>query len=43
MPACVGPVAYRDLDAVRTDIENLRAALEGAAVEDVFMTAASPG
>ena len=26
MPACIGDVAYRDLDAVRVDIENLRAA-----------------
>jgi 5-methyltetrahydropteroyltriglutamate--homocysteine methyltransferase len=43
MPACVGPVAYRDLDAVRADIANLKAALEGADVEDAFMSAASPG
>jgi 5-methyltetrahydropteroyltriglutamate--homocysteine methyltransferase len=43
MPACVGPISYRDLDAVRTDIANLKAAVEGAAVTDVFMTAASPG
>jgi 5-methyltetrahydropteroyltriglutamate--homocysteine methyltransferase len=43
MPACVGPVAYRDLDAVRTDIANLQAALEGAGVEEAFMSAASPG
>jgi 5-methyltetrahydropteroyltriglutamate--homocysteine methyltransferase len=43
MPACIGPVAYRDLDAVRADIANLKAALEGADVEDAFMSAASPG
>jgi 5-methyltetrahydropteroyltriglutamate--homocysteine methyltransferase len=43
MPACVGPVSYRDLDAVRTDIANLQAAVAGAHVEDAFMTAASPG
>jgi 5-methyltetrahydropteroyltriglutamate--homocysteine methyltransferase len=43
MPACVGPVSYRDLDAVRTDIANLKAATDGAAVQDVFMSAASPG
>jgi 5-methyltetrahydropteroyltriglutamate--homocysteine methyltransferase len=43
MPACVGPVSYRDLDAVRADIANLKAALEGADVEDAFMSAASPG
>jgi 5-methyltetrahydropteroyltriglutamate--homocysteine methyltransferase len=43
MPACVGDVSYRDLDAVRADIANLRAALEGADVEEAFMSAASPG
>ena len=43
MPACVGPVSYRGLDAVRADIANLKAALDGADVEDAFMTAASPG
>jgi 5-methyltetrahydropteroyltriglutamate--homocysteine methyltransferase len=43
MPACVGPVSYRGLEAVRTDIANLKAAVAGAQVEDVFMTAASPG
>ncbi|HET8980844.1 MAG TPA: cobalamin-independent methionine synthase II family protein [Solirubrobacteraceae bacterium] len=43
MPACVGPVAYRDLEAVRADIDNLQTAVAGADVEDAFMTAASPG
>jgi 5-methyltetrahydropteroyltriglutamate--homocysteine methyltransferase len=43
MPACIGPVRYKDLDAVRADIANLKAALEGADVEDAFMSAASPG
>jgi 5-methyltetrahydropteroyltriglutamate--homocysteine methyltransferase len=43
MPACIGPVSYRDLDAVRADIANLQAALQGADVEDAFMSAASPG
>jgi 5-methyltetrahydropteroyltriglutamate--homocysteine methyltransferase len=43
MPACVGPVSYRDLDAVRADIANLKAAVADADVEDAFMTAASPG
>ena len=43
MPACIGPVSYRDLEAVRTDVDNLKAAVAGAAVEDAFMTAASPG
>jgi len=43
MPACIGPVRYKDLDAVRADIANLKAALDGADVEDAFMSAASPG
>lgn len=43
MPACVGPVSYRDLDAVRADIANLQAAVAAADVEDAFLTAASPG
>jgi 5-methyltetrahydropteroyltriglutamate--homocysteine methyltransferase len=43
MPACVGPVSYRDLDAVHVDIANLKAAVATADVEDTFMTAASPG
>jgi 5-methyltetrahydropteroyltriglutamate--homocysteine methyltransferase len=42
-PACIGPVRYRDRDAVRKDIANLKAALQGVAVADAFMTAASPG
>jgi 5-methyltetrahydropteroyltriglutamate--homocysteine methyltransferase len=43
MPACVGPVSYRGLGAVRADIANLQAALDGAGVEDAFLSAASPG
>ena len=43
MPACVGPVSYRGIDAVRADIANLQAALDGADAEDAFLNAASPG
>jgi 5-methyltetrahydropteroyltriglutamate--homocysteine methyltransferase len=43
MPACVGPVSYRGLDAARADIANLQAALDGTGVEDAFLNAASPG
>jgi 5-methyltetrahydropteroyltriglutamate--homocysteine methyltransferase len=43
MPACDGPIAYRDTAAVRADIANLRAALDGAGAEDAFLSAASPG
>jgi 5-methyltetrahydropteroyltriglutamate--homocysteine methyltransferase len=42
-PACNGPIAWRDNEAVRTDIANLKAALSRANSTDAFMTAASPG
>ena len=42
-PACTGPIAYTGLDAVRRDCENLRAALQGVAPAETFMSAASPG
>ena len=42
-PACTGPIGWKDWPAVLHDIENLKAASAGAAVEEVFMTAASPG
>jgi 5-methyltetrahydropteroyltriglutamate--homocysteine methyltransferase len=43
LAACTGPLRYRDTDAVRTDIANLKAAAEAAGAEEAFMTAASPG
>jgi len=42
-PACAGPVAYRDRDAVAVDLENLQAAVAAAHPVEAFMTAASPG
>ena len=42
-PACIGPIAWKDRDAVRKEIENLQAAVKAVKAEDVFMTAASPG
>ena len=47
----VGPVSYRGHDALRADIENLRAALDSSGVvsafrrtaSDVFMTSPAPG
>jgi 5-methyltetrahydropteroyltriglutamate--homocysteine methyltransferase len=36
---CTGPVSYRGHQAVRADIANLRAALQGLSHEDVFMPA----
>jgi 5-methyltetrahydropteroyltriglutamate--homocysteine methyltransferase len=42
-PACNGPIAWKDREAVQKDIANLKAALSGAQPAEVFMTAASPG
>jgi len=42
-PTCIGPIAPKDPQAVRTDIANFRAALLGLPIEEAFMTAASPG
>ncbi len=39
---CTGPVAYQGHQAVKTDIDNLKAALDGVPHEDVFMPAVSP-
>jgi 5-methyltetrahydropteroyltriglutamate--homocysteine methyltransferase len=39
---CTGPVSYRGLEAVRRDIENLKAALPGLEPADVFMPAVAP-
>jgi 5-methyltetrahydropteroyltriglutamate--homocysteine methyltransferase len=40
---CVGPIAWHDREPLHQDIANLRAALQGAAATEGFMTAASPG
>ena len=40
--ACTGPVSYTGHAAVRTDIENLKAALIGVTVEEAFLPAISP-
>jgi 5-methyltetrahydropteroyltriglutamate--homocysteine methyltransferase len=40
--ACTGPVQYRGQEAVRRDIENLKAALRGLEPSDVFMPAVAP-
>jgi 5-methyltetrahydropteroyltriglutamate--homocysteine methyltransferase len=39
---CTGPVGYRGLEAIRKDIENLKAALGGMKVEEAFMPAVAP-
>ncbi|HEU0074713.1 MAG TPA: cobalamin-independent methionine synthase II family protein [Dehalococcoidia bacterium] len=40
-PKCDGPIAWKDFEAVKTDIANLKAAAGNAT--EAFMTAASPG
>ena len=42
-PACTGPIAWKDKDAVHRDIQRLQAATSGVKSEEVFITAASPG
>ena len=42
-PACTGPIAWKDKDAVQRDIQRLQAATSGVKAEEVFITAASPG
>lgn len=42
-PACTRPIAWKDWPAVEPDIANLKAASDGSEVQEVFMTAASPG
>jgi 5-methyltetrahydropteroyltriglutamate--homocysteine methyltransferase len=39
---CTGPVSYRGQDAVRQDIENLKAALRGREPAEAFMPAVAP-
>ena len=42
-PACNGPIAVADPDAVGRDVDNLKAAVADGGGERAFMTAASPG
>ena len=42
-PACTGPITFKGLAEAQRDIANLKAALQGVDVTEVFMTAASPG
>jgi 5-methyltetrahydropteroyltriglutamate--homocysteine methyltransferase len=39
---CTGPVSYKGLAALQSDIANLKAALEGQKYEEAFMPAVSP-
>jgi 5-methyltetrahydropteroyltriglutamate--homocysteine methyltransferase len=40
---CVEPLRYIGLDAVRADIDNFKAALEGVEVAEAFLPAVAPG
>jgi 5-methyltetrahydropteroyltriglutamate--homocysteine methyltransferase len=42
-PACNGPIAWTDFEAVERDIDNFRAAVDAVKPNGAFMTAASPG
>jgi len=42
-PACTGPIVYKNKEALQKDIENFKAALQGVAPEETFLSAASPG
>jgi 5-methyltetrahydropteroyltriglutamate--homocysteine methyltransferase len=42
-PACNAAISYGDMRDVETDIQNLKQAAAGVKVEEVFMSAASPG
>src|SRR5438093_3196462 len=42
-PACTGPITWKDKEAVQRDVATLKAAIGTRQVEEVFMTAASPG
>jgi 5-methyltetrahydropteroyltriglutamate--homocysteine methyltransferase len=42
-PSCIGPLGWKDADAVRRDIADLRAAVAAAGVEEAFIPSASVG
>ncbi len=43
LPVAEGPIAYTGHDAIKRDVENFRAALDAAGVEEGFMTSVGPG
>ena len=42
-PACTGPISWKDWAAAQRDIDTFKEVAENLPVEEVFMTAASPG
>lgn len=43
LPVCEGPITYTGHDQIQRDIDNFRAALDAAGVEEGFMTSVGPG
>ncbi len=41
--SCIGPIAVKDRELLKTDLANFRAAVGKAGVKHAFLTAASPG
>jgi 5-methyltetrahydropteroyltriglutamate--homocysteine methyltransferase len=42
-PRCVGPIGIKDLEPMRKDVANMRAAVHAAGATEAFLNAASPG
>lgn len=43
LPVCRGPLVYTGQEAIRTDVEHMKAALAAAGVDEGFMTSIAPG
>jgi 5-methyltetrahydropteroyltriglutamate--homocysteine methyltransferase len=42
-PVCVGPIAYKGQEAIKSDVANFKTALKANGVEEGFMTSVAPG
>jgi hypothetical protein len=42
-PECVGPLSWKDKDALKAEIDDFKAALNGVRVEEAFLPCASIG
>ncbi|HWO41388.1 MAG TPA: cobalamin-independent methionine synthase II family protein [Candidatus Eisenbacteria bacterium] len=42
-PMCSGPISYTGHEALRRDLENLRAATQAAGIEEAFVSSIAPG
>jgi 5-methyltetrahydropteroyltriglutamate--homocysteine methyltransferase len=43
VPTCTGPITWKDFNAVRLELDHMKMAISGRSVEEVFLSAASPG